>query len=58
MRQIPPPDFQRIANLEKLMSQIVKRLSKIEERQLGQESEDFKRKKDILAIKKKIRKIL
>jgi hypothetical protein len=55
MPNLPLPHSDRIASLEKLVSALVKENEKMAKRQLGYESEDFKRKKDIAAIKKKLR---
>ena len=54
MPAIPPPHSDRIARLEKLCASLIKEYDKMAKRQLGYESEDFKRKKDLSAIKRKL----
>ncbi len=54
MPAIPPPHSDRIARLEKDLALLVKENKKLQARILGFESDDFKRKKDISAIKKKL----
>ena len=55
MPKIPPPHSDRISKLEKDLALFIKEYTKLEKRILGYESEDFKRKRDVNAIKRKLK---
>jgi hypothetical protein len=55
MTTLPPPHSDRIAKLEKQVALLIKDNENLKKRVLGYESEDFKRKRDVLVIKRKLK---